>query len=45
MHGLRRDGHSVREMCGTDDVGIAYKTFLEFYFKFTAIDKSVDNDA
>lgn len=36
--------HSVREMCGTEDVDISYRHFKAFYELFTTIDKlSVDS--
>mmetsp|Transcript_39745 Transcript_39745/g.55187 ORF Transcript_39745/g.55187 Transcript_39745/m.55187 type:complete len:468 (+) Transcript_39745:63-1466(+) len=33
--------HSVREMCGTDDVVIAYKHFAAFYKTFTEVDATI----
>jgi len=36
--------HSVREMCGTDDVGLAHKHLLGFFKTFTAVDSILDDD-
>jgi len=36
--------HSVREMCGTDDVETSYKHFKAFFESFTAIDSTVAVD-
>lgn len=33
--------HSVREICGTEDVDIAYKHFKAFYQTFSSIDKKL----
>jgi hypothetical protein len=33
--------HSIREMCGTDDVETAYAHFRAFFETFTATDRSV----
>lgn len=35
---------SVREMCGTDDVGLAHKHLLGFFKTFTAVDSILDDD-
>jgi aspartyl aminopeptidase len=37
--------HSIREMCGTEDVDIAYNHFKAFYQIFTTIDKQLSVDA
>jgi len=37
--------HSIREMCGVDDIGIAYKHFVAFFEDFSALDKHIDVDA
>jgi len=37
--------HSIREMCGCDDVGIAYRHILAFYEDFHRLDASLDVDA
>eukprot|EP00195_Chlamydomonas_chlamydogama_P003838 CAMPEP_0202920920 /NCGR_PEP_ID=MMETSP1392-20130828/77107_1 /ASSEMBLY_ACC=CAM_ASM_000868 /TAXON_ID=225041 /ORGANISM="Chlamydomonas chlamydogama, Strain SAG 11-48b" /LENGTH=522 /DNA_ID=CAMNT_0049614441 /DNA_START=192 /DNA_END=1760 /DNA_ORIENTATION=- len=37
--------HSIREMCGTDDVAIAYNHFLAFYEEFSKLDKLLDVDS
>ncbi|KAJ7556735.1 hypothetical protein O6H91_05G096000 [Diphasiastrum complanatum] len=34
--------HSVREMCGTQDVNIAYRHFRAFYELFSSIDKQLN---
>ncbi len=36
---------SIREMCGTEDVDIAYNHFKAFYQIFTTIDKQLSVDA
>ncbi|KAL2539845.1 Zn-dependent exopeptidase superfamily protein [Abeliophyllum distichum] len=36
--------HSVREICGKEDVDIAYKHFKAFYKTFSRIDKNLDVD-
>ncbi|CAA3005191.1 probable aspartyl aminopeptidase [Olea europaea subsp. europaea] len=36
--------HSVREICGKEDVDIAYKHFKAFYKTFSSIDKNLDVD-
>jgi aspartyl aminopeptidase len=33
--------HSVREICGTEDIDIAYKHFKAFYQTFSSIDKNL----
>ncbi|WVY97108.1 hypothetical protein V8G54_029259 [Vigna mungo] len=37
--------HSIREMCGKEDIDIAYKHFKAFYQSFSSVDKmlTVDN--
>ncbi|CAN6697503.1 unnamed protein product [Malus baccata var. baccata] len=37
--------HSVREICGKEDVDIAYKYFKAFYQTFSSIDKELDVDS
>ncbi|KAJ9512975.1 hypothetical protein QJQ45_029108 [Haematococcus lacustris] len=37
--------HSIREMCGTDDVGIAYRHFLAFWQDFSRLDATLDVDS
>mmetsp|Transcript_27672 Transcript_27672/g.81941 ORF Transcript_27672/g.81941 Transcript_27672/m.81941 type:complete len:237 (-) Transcript_27672:758-1468(-) len=37
--------HSIREMCGTDDVGLAYRHFVAFFEDFGALDATLDIDA
>jgi len=37
--------HSVREMCGVEDVNIAYKHFKAFYQTFSAIDDELSVDS
>ena len=34
--------HSIREMCGVDDVSHAYHHFRAFFEDFSALDASVD---
>ncbi|XP_024535841.1 probable aspartyl aminopeptidase isoform X2 [Selaginella moellendorffii] len=36
--------HSIREMCGTQDIDTAYKHFKAFYRTFTSIDQQVSVD-
>ncbi|KAK3235136.1 hypothetical protein CYMTET_54655 [Cymbomonas tetramitiformis] len=36
--------HSVREMCGTDDIGHAYQHFKAFFEDFTALDAELNVD-
>lgn len=37
--------HSVREMCGTDDIAHAYNHFVAFFEEFGAIDSTLDVDS
>ena len=37
--------HSVREMCGTEDIDICFKHFTAFYRNFAEVDKTVAVDA
>jgi len=37
--------HSIREMCGVDDVALAYKHFLAFFEEFSQIDATLDVDS
>ncbi|KAM1049028.1 hypothetical protein ACFX2C_028172 [Malus domestica] len=37
--------HSVREICGKEDVDIAYKYFKAFYQTFSSMDKELDVDS
>lgn len=37
--------HSVREMCGVEDVNIAYKHFKAFYQTFSAVDDKLSVDS
>ncbi|CAH9097273.1 unnamed protein product [Cuscuta europaea] len=37
--------HSVREMCGKEDIDIAYKHFKAFYQTFSSIDRKLHVDA
>jgi aspartyl aminopeptidase len=37
--------HSIREMCGVDDVALAYKHFLAFFKEFSQIDATLDVDS
>lgn len=37
--------HSIREMCGTDDVKHAKDHFVAFFEEFTEVDKTIDIDA
>ena len=37
--------HSIREMCGTDDVKHAYDHFVAFFEEFASIDATLDVDA
>ncbi|GAX84190.1 hypothetical protein CEUSTIGMA_g11613.t1 [Chlamydomonas eustigma] len=36
--------HSIREMCGTDDVDISYNHFVAFFEDFSKLDVSLDLD-
>ncbi|KAK3280436.1 hypothetical protein CYMTET_11733 [Cymbomonas tetramitiformis] len=36
--------HSIREMCGTEDVDIAYQHFCAFYYDFEALDATLAVD-
>ncbi|PHT31534.1 putative M18 family aminopeptidase 2 [Capsicum baccatum] len=36
--------HSVREICGKEDVDIAYKHFKAFYQSFSSIDRKLNVD-
>ncbi|GKA20743.1 probable aspartyl aminopeptidase [Tanacetum coccineum] len=36
--------HSVREVCGKEDVDIAYKHFKAFYQTFSSVDKKLNVD-
>ena len=36
--------HSIREMCGVDDVALALRHFSAFFRDFSALDASVDLD-
>ncbi|KAL2630510.1 hypothetical protein R1flu_015196 [Riccia fluitans] len=37
--------HSVREMCGTKDVDLAYRHFMAFYQLFTSVDEKLQIDS
>lgn len=37
--------HSIREMCGVDDVALAYKHFLSFFRDFSELDAELDVDS
>ncbi|XP_048442387.1 probable aspartyl aminopeptidase isoform X3 [Pyrus x bretschneideri] len=37
--------HSVREICGKEDIDIAYKYFKAFYQTFSSIDRKLDVDS
>jgi len=37
--------HSIREMCGTEDIDICFKHFTAFYKNFSDVDKTVAVDA
>ena len=37
--------HSVREMCGVDDVAHAHAHFMAFFEEFGAVDATLDLDA
>ncbi|KAM1556446.1 probable aspartyl aminopeptidase [Malus sylvestris] len=37
--------HSVREICGKEDIDIAYKYFKAFYQTFSSIDRKLDIDS
>ena len=36
--------HSVREMCGTEDIDICFRHFTRFYKNFSAVDDTVAVD-
>ncbi|CAJ1976686.1 unnamed protein product [Sphenostylis stenocarpa] len=36
--------HSIREMCGKEDIDIAYKHFKAFYQSFSSVDKMLNMD-
>ena len=36
--------HSVREMCGTEDIDICFRHFTAFYKNFSAVDDTVAVD-
>jgi aspartyl aminopeptidase len=36
--------HSVREMCGTEDIDICFKHFTAFYKNFSKVDETVTVD-
>ena len=36
--------HSVREMCGTDDVETSYQHFKAFYQHFSEVDRLINVD-
>lgn len=36
--------HSIREMCGVDDIDYSYRHFLAFFNEFSKIDKKLDVD-
>jgi aspartyl aminopeptidase len=36
--------HSIREMCGVDDVGYAYRHFKAFFEDFSEINSKIDVD-
>ena len=36
--------HSVREMCGTEDIDICFKHFTAFYKNFSKVDATVTVD-
>lgn len=37
--------HSIREMCGVDDINYAYSHFVEFFREFAVVDKSLEIDS
>lgn len=37
--------HSIREMCGTDDVVLSVRHFTAFFKEFNAIDTTLDVDS
>lgn len=36
--------HSIREMCGTDDVGYTYQHFKAFFEEFSELDGKISAD-